>query len=73
MGVHIEDNKLVIITEPTTFYFDLPKNVGKNLKHEIDSAIKNIEFLANNTIKSTISRLLLKYNHGKDIHEHGKQ
>ena len=40
MGVHIEDNKLVKITEPKTFYFDLPKNIGKNLKHEIDFIIK---------------------------------
>ena len=39
MGVHIEGNKLVIIIEPKTFYFDLPKNID-NLKHEIDFVIK---------------------------------
>ena len=26
MGVHIGNNKLVMITEPKTFHFDLPKN-----------------------------------------------
>ena len=31
MGVIIKENKLVIITEPKTIYFDLPKRVGKNL------------------------------------------
>ena len=40
MGVHIEDSKLVIITESNTIHFDLHKNVHKNLHHEIDSIIK---------------------------------
>ena len=31
MGLHIEDNKLVVITEQKTIHFDLPKNVDKNL------------------------------------------
>ena len=31
MELHIEDNKLVVITEPKTIHFDLPKNVDKNL------------------------------------------
>ena len=35
MGVIIKYNKLVILTEPKTIHFDLPKNVDKNLKHEI--------------------------------------
>ena len=48
MGVQFEDNKLVIITEPKTFHFDLRKDVD-NLKHEIDFIIKHIEFLAENT------------------------
>ena len=30
----MEDNKLVIITETKTFYFDLSKDAGINLKHE---------------------------------------
>ena len=44
MEAHMENNKLVIMTKRKT-YFVLSKNVGKNLKHEIDTAIKNIEFL----------------------------
>ena len=51
MGVHIEDNKLVIITEPKTFRCDLPKNVG-SLKHEMDFIIKYNEFLDEHTIKN---------------------
>ena len=27
---------MVVIKEPRTFYFDLPKDVDKNLKHEIE-------------------------------------
>ena len=34
MVVQIADNKLVIATEPKTFYFDLPKHADNNLKHE---------------------------------------
>ena len=40
MRVIIKDKKLVIITEPKTTYFDLPKKVGNILKHEIDFIIK---------------------------------
>ena len=36
MGVHIGDNKLVITTEPKTIHFDLLRNVGNILKHEIE-------------------------------------
>ena len=60
MGVHSKNNKLVIITEPKSFHFDLPKDGGKSLKHETDSTIKHNEFLAEHTIKSEISRLLFK-------------
>ena len=34
--VHIGDNKIMITIGPKTFYFDLPKDVDKNLKYEID-------------------------------------
>ena len=34
---------------------------------------KNNEYLAGNKIKSEVEKLLLKCNHGNDIHEHGKQ
>ena len=40
------DNKLVIITESRTFYLDLPKDIGINLKHEIYSVIQHNELLA---------------------------
>ena len=37
MGVQIYDEKLLVTEIKTSdFYFDAPKNVGKNLKHEID-------------------------------------
>ena len=45
-----------------TFHFDLPKDAGINLKHEIYSTIKN-----------QIKQLLSKYKLGNNIHEHGKQ
>ena len=54
MGVHIEDNMFVIITENKTFHFDLPRGVDNNLKHEIDSIIKHNKFLAEHTIKNKI-------------------
>ena len=73
LGPHIEDNKLVITTETKNFYFDLPKDVGSNFKHEIDSIIKYNDILAEHTIKNKINQLLFKYKHGNDIHEHGKQ
>ena len=67
---------MVIIREPKrTFYFefDWPKDVDKNLKREIEFIIKSNEALAENKIKNDIEQLLLKYKHGNDIHEHGKQ
>ena len=30
MGLHIGDNKLVITTDPKTFRFDFPKDLGFN-------------------------------------------
>ena len=32
MGIHIGDNKIVIITEPRTIYFDLHKEMGIDCK-----------------------------------------
>ena len=52
MRVNIGANKLVIITESKTFYFDLPKNVDNNLKNEIDCITKHNEFLVKPTIKN---------------------
>ena len=74
MGIHIVDNKLVA-TEPKTFHFDfdLPKDVDKSLKHEIDHIIKHNGFLAEQRIKNELDLLLYKYKHGNDIHEYRKQ
>ena len=41
MGVYIDDNKLVIIESKTFhFHFNLPKDIDKNLKHEIYNKIQ---------------------------------
>ena len=69
----IGDKRLVITTEPKTFYFNLPKDVDSNLKYEIFSIIKHNKALAEHTIKNEIRKLLSKYKHGNDIHEHGKR
>ena len=45
----------IIITKPKTIHFDLSKDVGKNLKYEIDAIIKDNNFLAEHTIKNAIS------------------
>ena len=42
------------------------------MKHEIEFIIESNKFLAENKIKET-ERLLLKYKHANDIHEHRKQ
>ena len=55
------------------FNFDWPKDVDENLKHEIKFIIKSNESLAENKIKNKIEQLLLKYKHGNNIHEQGKQ
>ena len=72
MDVIIEDNKPVIITELNTIRFDLPKDVNKNLKHEIDFIIKHNEFLAKHRIKNKISQSWSN-KHGNNIHKHGKE
>ena len=65
---------MVVIGEPKTFYFDFdwPKNVDKNLKHEVEFIIKSNESLDENRINE-IEQLLSRYKHGNDIYEHGKQ
>ena len=45
MGVHIEDQKLAITTEPETFHFVFSKDVDKNLKHKTD-ILEHNDFLA---------------------------
>ena len=66
---------MIVIRDPKTlcFNFDWSKYVDWNLKHEIEFIIKNNESLAGIKIKNEIAQLLLKYKHGNNIHEHGKQ
>ena len=65
----MEEN-IIVIRDPKTFCFNLdwPKDIDENLKHK-----KSNEYLAENKIKIEIEKLLLKYKHGNDIHEDGKQ
>ena len=69
----MEEN--IEIRDPKTFCFnfDLSKDVDENLKWEIEFIIKNNESSAEIIIKNKIEQLLLKYKHGNNIHEHGKQ
>ena len=73
--MYIDDNKFIIITEHKIlhFHFDLLKDGDKNLKHETDYIIKQNGFLDEQRIKNKIDRLLSKYKHRDDIHEHRKQ
>ena len=48
MGVYIDGNKLLMITEPKTIHF---KKNDKNLKYESAYIIKHLELLAQHTIK----------------------
>ena len=41
MRVIIKDNKLLIRTETRTIHFNLPKDFGNNLNHEIDFKTMN--------------------------------
>ena len=70
----MEEN-MIVIRDLKTFYldFDWPKDVDEKLKNEVEFIIKSNEFFAENKIKNEIEQLLLKYNYGKNIHEHGKQ
>ena len=53
------------------FDFDLPKDIDENLKREF--IIKTNESLPEIVIKNEVEEILLKYKHGNNIHEHGKQ
>ena len=56
MGVIINDNKLVIITEPKTIHFSFSKKIDNFLKHEINLIIKHNEFLAERPVKNEFSQ-----------------
>ena len=46
-------DNMIVIREPKRFHlnFDLPKDVNKNLKHEIKFNVKHNKSLAENKIK----------------------
>ena len=66
---------MIVIRHPKSFCFnsEWPENVDENLKHETQSIINSNESLAENKINNENEQLLLKYKHGNNIHEHGKQ
>ena len=69
----MEENKIVIIDHKTfCFNFDWPIGVDEHLKLEIEFIPKSNGSLAENKIKSEIRQLLLKYQQGNNVHEHGK-
>ena len=54
-GVYIHNNKLVVITEPKTIYFDLSEKADNRPKYEINYIIKHNELSAEHTIIKEIS------------------
>ena len=71
----ITEENMIVIKDPTSFSFNssFPKDVNENLKFEIEFIIKSNESLAEYKVKNKIEQLLLKYEHGSNIDEHGKQ
>ena len=71
----IMEENMIVIRDPKTFSFNFnwPKYVDENLKHEIEFIKISNESLAENKVKNETERLLLKYKHGNNIHEQGKQ
>ena len=63
----MEEN-MIAIRDPKTFYFyfNWPKDVDENSKHETEFIIKSNESLAENKIKNEIEQLLSKYKHGNN-------
>ena len=70
----MEEN-MIVITDPKFFFFnfDFLKDVDENLKCEIEFIMKSTESLAENKIKKRDLTIIVKYKHGNNIHEHGKQ
>ena len=61
MGVYIDNNKLVIITQPKSVCVDLPIKINRSLEHDIESIVSRNESLTEYTIKNEIRPLLFKY------------
>ena len=70
----MEEN-MTVIRDPRTFYFyfDWCKDVDENLKRGIEFIRKSNETLAENKMKNEIEQSFLKYKHGNNVYEHGKQ
>ena len=66
----IMDENMIMIKDPKIL---IGQDVDQNLKDEIEFIVKSNESLAENKVKNQTEQLLLKYEHGNDIHEHGKQ
>ena len=75
MEENIIEENMIVIRDPKIFCFnfDWPKYVAENLKHEIEFIIKSNKSLAKNKVKNEIKQLLIKYKHGNNIYEHGRQ
>ena len=54
MGLYIENNKLVIMKNPKTFHFNLPKGLDNNSMHEIVFIVTHNELLAKHTMKNEL-------------------
>ena len=62
----MEENLIAIRDLKTfCFNFDLPKDIDKNLKHEVEFILNSNKSLAQNKIKREIEQLLIEYKHGK--------
>ena len=66
---------MIVKRDPKTFCFnfDWPKDVGENMKYEIEAIRKSNESFAENKIKNKTEQLLLKYKDGYNIQEQRKQ
>ena len=73
--IRIMEENMIVIRGPKKFCFnfDLPKDFDENLKHDIEFIIKSNESLAKIITKNETEQLLLKYKHGNNIHDNGKQ
>ena len=63
MGVHADDNNLLIIKKPQAPHFYLEIDANNGSRHETIHIVKHNKFLAKQRIKSKTKRLLSKYKH----------
>ena len=71
MGVYIDINKFVIITEPKTTHLDLPKDVGNNFNNKIESIKNHHEFFVGHKIPNiSMKTILMKTENRKTTEPH---